>query len=557
MKKVYCVILIIVISFKVYSQTECDCDHFVENLSANSLNVINGSSFDYSPGDVFCIKSGNYAGIRFINFKGDKNNPILFKNTNGVVSINEATYPAIELSGNEYVRFSGDGCDDVDYGFELTSNSTALSISTFSSDIEVDHVKVNEAGFAGIMAKTDPNCNNPKTWRRNGYVLKNLSLHDNYIKDTEGEGFYIGATHGYKVSSTVKCGDEYVFPHWLEDVRIYNNKIENAGWDGIQVNMVRRGGKVYQNTIIGYGETTDNGYQKFGMSIGGGVYEVYNNYIKNTGTGKGLQFISVQSETKIFNNVIISPKSDAIFLHSRHLLDGENGYYVMNNTIINPENSGIKLITVITESVNLSEVNTMQLTTPFYFMNNVIVNPGNEFENGGTWKGVSENYIDFNAPEEKEALKKYISSNYTTKNIKEVGFKDYQNDMYEANDTSGIIDSGEDLVQYGVTFDFNNVPRPQNGIFDMGAYERKLVTIMGNEDEGDLVVFYPNPTDKFINIKTGESINSISIYTLDGKKVKSISADVHKVSVDEIPSGVYFLEVISGSKKQVVKLIKE
>ncbi|CAM1348581.1 T9SS type A sorting domain-containing protein [Tenacibaculum crassostreae] len=542
---------------EIFSQNNCDCNHIINGLSTENINIINASEFEYSPGDTFCFESGTYRGVRLIGFVGEKNKPLIFKNINGIVLINEPSYPAIELKRSKYVRFAGDGCDDSFYGFNVESGTTAVSISEFSSDIEIDHIEVLKSGFAGIMAKTNPECSDENTWRRNGYIMKNLKLHHNYIKNTEGEGFYIGSTDGYKIKTRLKCNNEYVFAHWLENVEIYNNKIENAGWDAIQVNLVRKEGKVYNNTVYGYGMTTDNGYQKFGMSIGGGIYSIYNNFINNDGSGKGLQFISAQSGTKIFNNVLVSPKSDAIFMHSRHLLEGDTGYYVMNNTIINPEKSGIKLITSITESINEEDVGKLQLDKPSYFINNVIANPGNTYELQGTWKGVDENYIDFNSQQEKIAFEEFKRFNLQTKNIEEVGFKDFLNGVYEAkNEESLLVDVGENLSKFGVSFDFNGNKRPQNKLFDVGAFEYTLNNNQGNNKTR--VIVYPNPTNNELIIKSNLEVKEISIYTLYGKRIKYISKLINnQFSLKDLSKGFYIVEVDFLGDKKIFKIFKE
>ena len=89
---------------------------------------------------------------------------------------------------------------------------------------------------------------------------------------------YIGYTGGYKVTSNVVCDSNYVFGHWLENVNIHHNIVEDAGWDGIQVNLVRSNGQIHHNTLTNWGleEVT---FQDFAMSIGGGDYSIYNNYM--------------------------------------------------------------------------------------------------------------------------------------------------------------------------------------------------------------------------------------------------------------------------------------
>ena len=92
------------------------------------------------------------------------------------------------------------------------------------------NVEIKNTGFAGIMAKTDPTCSNPKTWRTGGYILQNLNLHHNYIHDTFGEGMYIGYTGGYMVESKKVCDGEYAFGHFLENVQIYDNIVESHSY---------------------------------------------------------------------------------------------------------------------------------------------------------------------------------------------------------------------------------------------------------------------------------------------------------------------------------------
>ncbi|MDC1162307.1 T9SS type A sorting domain-containing protein [Tenacibaculum sp.] len=548
-----------------FSQNNCECDHIINNLSNTYINVIKGDSFNYKSGDVFCIESGTYKGLRLIDFNGERNSPLIFKNINGEVFFNEPSYPAIELKESKYIRFTGSGDDNFFYGFKVEStNTVAVAVSEFSSDVELDHLKIEKSGFAGIMAKTNPRCNEPKTWRRNGFILKNLKIHHNYIKNTEGEGLYIGSTDGYKIKSRLKCNNEYTFPHWLENVEIYNNKIENTNWDGIQVNMVRKNGQIHNNTIIGYGSTT-NTYQNFAMSIGGGTYSVYNNFIKNLNAGKGMQFISIESDTKVFNNVIINPKDNGIFIHSRHeLSDKTRGYFFLNNTIINPEKSGIAFYTSIQHSLDPSLINTLQIDVPSYFINNIIVNPGNNYETTGTWKNVSENYIDFNAPAEKNYFKNYISSNLFSKNIDEVGFVDYSNDNYKSNPNAiKVINKGEDLIKYGITNDFNDISRPQNGSFDLGAYELKQTisnkVFFNKQIKTKSLIAYPNPINDTFTIVSKGKIKSAEIYNLNGDLVMTIlSPKNNRFSISKLKSGIYFCVILKGNNnKETVQIVKK
>jgi len=202
---------------------DCNCTHRFENLKTDGINIINASDFTYAAGDTFCIEAGDYAGLRFIGFEGEAANPLIFTNCGGLVTIREQIYSGIAFMNSKYIHLTGTGTLGVEYGLyvaEVVRSQMGVILSDLSSDIEVDHIEIANTGFAGIMAKTDPNCDKPETWRRNGYVFRNLSIHHNYIHDTHGEGMYIGYTGGYKVESKKICNTDTVFGHWLENVHI-------------------------------------------------------------------------------------------------------------------------------------------------------------------------------------------------------------------------------------------------------------------------------------------------------------------------------------------------
>lgn len=563
MRECLFILSFILFYIKAYSQ-DCDCDHTILNLSANSINVINSSSFNYNPGDTFCIPEGNYAGIRLVGFKGTKVAPLKFINCGGKVTFSDPVYPGVDIKNSNYIRFTGSGDTAIMYGFQVVNApSSGLAVASFSSDIEVDHVEVQNVGFAGIIAKTEPTCSDPATWRRNGFIMRNLNIHDNYVHDTHGEGIYIGNTNGYKVYTKMHCDGSPVFPHWLENVSVHHNKFENIGWDGIQLNQVLSNGKVFNNTVIGYG-IQRSGNQDFAMSIGAGVYQIYNNYLENTDQGKGMQFISAQSGTKIFNNVLINPKSFGIFIHSRHELDDvTEGYFVMNNTIVNPEKSGVQLITQIKHSFDSNLIDVLQNDTPSYFINNVILNPGNTYEKFGTWKGVPENYIDFNTPETRDKMLLNIKTNIFTKQTETVGFEDVISNNYKPlNINSLVVNKGTDVSSYGVNFDFESLSRPQGEGFDIGAYEFKETIVLGVDDvifkKANFYKINNTRTLQFLRLKEGG--NFLQIFNILGQNVFKMNLKAvgnFNLDLPNLLSGVYIvkLSTLTGimSKKIIIE----
>ncbi|MEM6697248.1 MAG: 3-coathanger stack domain-containing protein [Bacteroidota bacterium] len=458
---------------------DCGCDHTFTGLSANSVNNIHASDYDYSPGDVFCIEAGTIAGLRFLGFKGNSSNPLIFKNCGGQVIIEEDVYSGVTFRSSQYIHFTGTGDSEHEYGFKVartgTRGAVGFSVSYLSSDFEIDHFDISNTGFAGIMAKTDPNCNDPLTWRRNGYVLRNLNIHHNYIHDVEAEGLYLGFTGGYKVSSNRSCNDEYIFGHWLENVEVHHNIVENAGWDGIQLNLVRYGGSVHHNKVTNWGIIADRPVQRFAMSIGGGRYQIYNNEMINEreDVGTGLQWISVEAGSSFYNNLLYGALGHGLFIHMRtEFEEPELGYFIGNNTIVNTEKSAFIYNAKIVEHEDPNMVGVEQNSIPIIQVNNLIVSPGSFYENSNFWKKYSENFFDFNTKTTRDAQIGNQYNNITTYNLNALGIIDKNAlNFRPMGMRSVLVDAGTDVSSYSVTFDLDDNARPANGIYDIGAYE--------------------------------------------------------------------------------------
>ncbi|WP_299184052.1 T9SS type A sorting domain-containing protein [uncultured Aquimarina sp.] len=67
---------------------------------------------------------------------------------------------------------------------------------------------------------------------------------------------------------------------------------------------------------------------------------------------------------------------------------------------------------------------------------------------------------------------------------------------------------------------------------------------------------YPNPTKESIKISSAE-MGILSIYSVTGVKVKTINKESQtiEVRVDELPSGIYMVKFVSGTKEETKKLI--
>lgn len=543
----------------------CNCDHTFSDLSTTDVNIIHATSIDYDPGDTFCVEGGQIAGLRFLGFKGTETQPLTFINCGGAVVINEQPHAGITFIESEYIHLTGTGDADHEYGFHIAQSGAGqvgVSLTQFSTDVEIDHIEIENTGFAGIMAKTDPRCEDPATWRVNGFVMRNLNIHHNFIHHTTGEGIYIGYSGGYRVNSNLSCAGQDRFGHWLENVNVHHNLLENIGWDGIQLNLVRANGKVHNNTILNWA-TSNEFYQDFVINLVGGKYEVYNNFIRSSGQnkGKGMQVISAQSGSKFYNNTLINPQSHGIFFHARHEFDNpEKGYYIINNTVIRPAQSGFFYDAEIKESFSTNLVGTRQNDAVVYFVNNLVVSPGTDYGNFPTWKLEPESFFDFNTPDTRDAQLPTIYNNFTTRRIDTIGLIDPTQNQYAPLSTNSVlVDQGSSAIPFSLDFDIVNTPRPFNGGYDIGAYEYEHTTTSTTAvDAGSAFLLYPNPgrADQLM-IDLPQNQTDIRVFNTSGQLQyhKMHSQGLQSLSLIDLPAGVYWVNIRHDSFTKTQQLI--
>jgi Secretion system C-terminal sorting domain len=71
------------------------------------------------------------------------------------------------------------------------------------------------------------------------------------------------------------------------------------------------------------------------------------------------------------------------------------------------------------------------------------------------------------------------------------------------------------------------------------------------------ISLYPNPANSLISIVAPQIISSASIFTMDGKMVKSI-INTSDIDIADLSNGMYFLNIcLEDGSKSVMKFIKE
>lgn len=456
-------LIIVLLASQGYAQN-CGCD-VTYQPSPNAGTTISG----VSPGSTVCLTAGHYQRL-FIRVTGTATDPILIKNCGGEVTVGDGTVAggAIKLFDAKYVKLLGDGDATRTYGIrivETLAGNAGLFIQGSSSDIELAHLEIFNTGFAGIQ-------DNPGN--QGGFIRKNIRIHDNYIHDTEGEGIYIGST------STNPIATEF------HDLHVYNNLIEDTGWDGVQIARATQGTKFYGNVIRRTGLSAPNAEQKKGLQIGKATSgEFYNNWIEEPGAG-GL--IILGDDVIFYNNVIIG---GGVFCTEP--LPGFNytRYALFNNTFISTGG------------------------TVFQARNGKVENL---FKNNLAYNNTSESHLvaRLNNPSSPNPMPTITAStNLLSYDTSSLALVDLGGKNFRLTSASPAIDAGSDVSQYGIIEDYEGTPRPQNLAYDIGAFETQLPPqdvwleaecgIVGNNwetrsdtsaSEGSFVV-YPDPNGIF------------------------------------------------------------
>lgn len=418
-----------------------DCSSCTYVVPATAT-IVDGTTLKFAPGSVICLNAAvKYGSLTFRNIIGTAANPITIKNCGGVAVVDgTGKGHAIRTENSKYFRITGGS--ETPYGIKLTGGNMGLILERFSTDFEIDRLEVYSVGFAGIMAKTEPTCDDATV--RGNFTMRNVSFHHNYVHDTGGEGFYIGHSF-YVQGKTLSCGVRY--PHDIENLKIFNNTVRNSGWEAIQVGSAPKGSMVFNNKIENYGVANET-YQNNGVQFGGGAPGTFfANYI-NGGKGAGLMIVG-NAENFVHDNVFVNCGTMAIFVDEREARG--TGFKIINNTIVNPGTDGIRLYSEYVPNV---------------VKNNIIVNPGNfTFYTYPRTSADSYMYL------LNKAVPLEAGNNLFTTDIASAKFVNASLYNYRLAAGSPAIDKGADIAAYKITTDFSKMPRLKGTGYDIGACE--------------------------------------------------------------------------------------
>ncbi len=267
-------------------------------------------------GDTLYIPGGTYStGVEIGDIGGGPGCPVIIAPKDQPVIITNNGYFRLASSDTAvmcYVRFDGTllRSKGHPYGW-IVDNSTmdpatltriGLAIN-WAHHIEISGLHINHAAL-GLMFKMDAKAIPQGQYDK--ILLRDVKIHDNFIRRSNAEGMYIGHTG---ISGTTPGNSTpYGPPPRMDSVQIYNNILDSIRLDGIQLSNALRGCKIHNNLVRKYGVANQSSH-KAGILSGGNIeaVNIYNNMVVN-GTGTAIVVFGYGA-SQVYHNVVDSVRS--------------------------------------------------------------------------------------------------------------------------------------------------------------------------------------------------------------------------------------------------------
>ncbi len=558
MKFLHLRILVILIALSLVFRQQVTAQALIIPLNDDYVAASDYPFVNMSPGDTVWLQSGTRGFLKIANFHGLPGKPIVFANLNGQVIFDTDHNYGLVFSNCSFFKLTGISGSFGKYGIYIrrVNNPDGFGIAAGEkcTDLEIENCEVAHVGFAGIQARTEPECDDISTWR-GAFTQYNTLIHDCYVHHVGGEGLYIGYT-SYDSVYLSPCKKKVLGPV-LVGTRIYNNRIDSTGYDGIQVSSATSDCEIHHNTL------TDCSYrmvtsQMSGIMIGGGTQaKCYNNKIIDPYT-TGIVVLG-KGGTKIFNNLIIRPAKryypDSVALREYGIyvadktFDDQSYDGIFNNTIIQPKSDGIRIV----NSVHF----------PVRIFNNSVIDPGafDVYEHDNTDREGKDSYV----YDDGHFGNIVASNNYFGRSLDTARFVNVAGNNFRLQLISPMVNSGKSLIDEGVIMDLDDRARPVAGVFDVGAYEYSPSQTVGYVEEvadftlGSLTV---DPSRQLIVNVVGSRGMKVNLSLIDrlGRVIYQqqgleISMGNNKLTLPANNSGLVILTIQSDRLKYARKII--
>lgn len=482
-------------------------------------NIIDGRSnaSAVKPGDTIYLTASVRQYVLIRSLHGNQASPILIQNFGGQVIFNNGNY-GVKFDTCSWIKMIGDETRG-SYGFLITNCYSGISISGLSSCIEVAGFEIANAGWTGIVAKTDPDCSFLST--RDKYTMRNISIHDNYLHGIAKEGMYLG--HSYYSGYSINCNgkDTMVYPHLIRGLKVYGNRVENTGWDGIQVSSSDSACWINNNYVYQDSQAEIFG-QMSGFLLGGGSScNCHSNFVKD-GKGDGIDELGLGGNY-IYNNLIVRPGQSLSGAAGKHGIyvgmqapSSGRGYNIIFNTIVSPKTNGIDFRS--TAAVN-SEAS-----------DNIISNPGSDYIKTAAGTSLTE------------------LNNLLVPTIAEVKFKNPSLDNFDLQPSSPAVNKASPLPGFLLNSDFLGRWRPWAWKYDIGAFECHDSSLLSIEEKKItepirvIKCFYSKGSIYISADLDSKNFLAVDLYSLTGSHITTLENSVRGPGVCEIEKYIGRLE---------------
>jgi hypothetical protein len=117
------------------------------------------------------------------------------------------------------------------------------------------------------------------------------------------------------------------------------------------------------------------------------------------------------------------------------------------------------------------------------------------------------------------------------------------------------------VSEFGVIFDFDRRSRPQQGNFDIGAFEfYEKPIVLSQEEHTQGLQISPNPASEFIHISNLDLLQTekIEVTNVQGVILQRQDKPIgNKIDVSNLPDGIYLVKVFSGGYCTYLKFVKK
>ena len=190
------------------------------------------------------VRIGPSKGANYIWSMGGGAGWVLTGRYDATAKTGDAAFPGHRCGA--YAHSTGTYGIVSDDAFDFTAPYLHMGIAVQgATDFEIEFVEVERSGFAGIRLI------NPRAAGDPAQPMKNVSVHDVYVHDTGGEGFYFGWT-GTPPSN--------LFP----GLQIFNCRLLRTGNEALQIQDLGDGSHVHHNVFASGGlHWLDNGLGRY------------------------------------------------------------------------------------------------------------------------------------------------------------------------------------------------------------------------------------------------------------------------------------------------------